>query len=173
MVEGVVKSKFEEVGFTVETAHKGYDFDAYHRGEGEIESDLGEIDVSTREGTPLHFMVEVKSTTTPEARMTPAQARKAAENPEEYILCVVSMPPSQDDWADREAVARTIRIVPNVGGMLEPVLDSVETADTDDIKLSNKEAIRYCVRETAWRNSGLTLAEWVNRVVTRARPQDA
>jgi len=172
-VEGIVRQAFISVGFAVETVHTGYDFDAYHSGDAELDSDLGEVKVSTQEDPELHFMVEVKSTATPEARMTRAQARKATENPEHYILCVVSMPPSADDWSDREAVAEAIRIVPSVGGMLEPVFDSVEGADTDDVKLSNKDAVRYCVRDTAWEEHGLTLEKWVSQVVRFARSKDA
>jgi hypothetical protein len=148
-------------------AHR-YDFEAYERGDVDIDADPIALEVEAH-------LIEVKATRTSEAKMTSTQAGYATQNPDRYILCVVNLGEvdpslSLDTLTDSE-VEVLIRLIPTIGRLIALVYQSVTAAPTPDIHVEHTDQVRYCMGKRVWSN-GLTLVEWTSSVAQSAQDRD-
>lgn len=162
-VEGCVLEAFKNQGFDTIPQAWGYDFTVLVKERYDaIDAEAGTIDLAKISLGP--FLVEVKATTTDEARLSPLQAEFAIKNPDTYLVCVVDLKGSQvvsaEDIAD-EQIVRAIRIVGDLAPTLTPVF--VERRDTEHVRLDNAGKLRYCLRRQLW-VSGEGLSNWVKKI---------
>ena len=115
------------------------------------------------------YLVEVKATTTGQARLTTRQAATAAQTPERYVLCVVDLRQVQDaglaqDWTV-ERVEPLAKLVPNIGNRVKQTYSWVEAARTSAVSIQNESALRYEVPPQIW-ESGMSISAWVKEIMT-------
>jgi hypothetical protein len=111
------------------------------------------------------YKVEVKATTTEEARLTPLQAKTAEADPAAFVLCVVDLSAfdedvHQVDWKITD-VSRYCRFVKGEMLPVTSTLAFVRNAETSDVPVRNTTALRYAVQADLW-NAGLALERWVH-----------
>ena len=115
------------------------------------------------------YLLEVKATTTGQARLTPLQAETASERPDDYVLCVVDLRSFGDEDLAGEWSASIVeplaKIVPDIGSRVEGTYSLVEAARTRSIAVRNESALRYEVPSSVW-EAGMSIAEWVSIVST-------
>lgn len=140
----------------------------------DYEVDLESDDIHHDAGSAFElgpYLVEVKATTTGQARLTPKQAATSASERDRYVLCVVDLrqmdevdaADSEGNWpADR--VEELAKLVPNIGEKAGETYDWVELATTLDVSIRNERALRYEVGPEIW-ESGLTIDDWVSRIM--------
>jgi hypothetical protein len=134
----------------------GYDYDVY--------VDLPSLDAGSHEFKFADYMLEVKATTTGEVRLTPAQAVKASEDPDHFILCVVdlrgiTLEEMEADWTASQVEPKT-KIVAGIGLLTNRTRDLVTQAKQSQVGIRNDTALRYGVSTEIWQ-AGLPIAEWV------------
>ena len=139
---------------------KGFDFEVALRND-DVLHDTG----SAFELGP--YLVEVKATTTGQARLTPMQAATATQARDRYVLCVVDLRHMSDadlglDWTD-ERVEALAKLVPDIGGKVGETYDWVELARTQEVSIRNESALRYEVPPQIW-ESGMSIAGWVKSI---------
>ena len=145
----------------VKLVDKGFDYEVALRND-DIVHDTG----SVFELGP--YLVEVKATTTGQARLTPKQAATAAASRERYVLCVVDLRQNlntdlEQDWT-ADAVEPLTRLVPGIGGTVGETYDRVKVAGTLEVSIRNESALRYEVSPQIW-ESGMSISEWVKSIV--------
>ena len=121
------------------------------------------------------YLVEVKATTTGQARLTPKQAATSAVEQDRYVLCVVDLrQPDEVHDADFEEnltadhVEELAKLVPNIGEKVGETYEWVELATTLDVGIRNERALRYEVAPEIW-ESGLSIDDWVSQIVKTLR----
>ena len=139
---------------------KGFDYEVALRND-----DVFHDAASTFELGP--YLVEVKATTTGQARLTPTQAEMAARELERYVLCVVDLRQVMDedlelDWT-AERVEALATLVPNIGGTVGQTYGRIESATTLDVSIRNESALRYEVSPEIW-ESGTSIDGWVQSI---------
>ena len=110
------------------------------------------------------YLVEIKTTTTVEVRLTPLQAETAATLPERFVLCVVDLRDfdgdiDTTDW-DTCDVSDWLRFVPGGELAVAATLQLVNSAGQEEIPLRNAHSLRYAVRADLWAD-GMTLEGWL------------
>jgi hypothetical protein len=158
-VQECVKVAMERRGLSVGDVDHGYDF---------IVTPVKVTDDDPEE-LSSHFeiagyKVEVKTTTTGEARLTPLQAETSAKEPEAFVLCVVDLRDypgdvHQVDWT-QEDVSPLCRLVPGQDLPISKTISLVQSAEKSDVPVRNATALRYGVGPDLW-GSGLDIDEWV------------
>lgn len=112
-------------------------------------------------------MLEIKATTTGDARMTPKQAETASAESHRYDLCVVDLRDMPEDRLDAEWGASDVegfaRIVARIGGSIKETFELVEDARTRSIGIRNEKTLRYNVPAEVW-ECGVSIDEWVDAV---------
>jgi hypothetical protein len=119
------------------------------------------------------ILVEIKSTRSDRARMTPTQAAKACERRRTFALCVVPLP---DDSPTRETVREQCRFVFDIGELLEgPVADyeSIRNATYEarqhrgdiDVEITDGQT-RFAVGPAIWMD-GLQLEDAIAEIEAR------
>ena len=161
IVGQILKEKFPRKKFTVNSVHKGADF---------------EITITQESGQEL--WVEVKSTRiegdSQEVKMSPLQAKKAVDEKENFLLCVVPIPESTE--IDIEIVRENMWFIANIGDeitLLDENLDFLEevrvyvTADTtSDIRLEVKKGeAGILVKKSVWKKNGFRLGELIEHLI--------
>jgi hypothetical protein len=110
------------------------------------------------------YKVEVKATTTGEARLTPLQAATAADEPDVFVLCVVDLrnfdgDVHQVDWAAEDVSGRCKfmfgRDIP-----AGETLSFIQHAESSDVPIRNTTALRYAVPPDLW-EQGQDIDDWV------------
>ena len=114
------------------------------------------------------YLVEVKATTTGQARLTPMQAATATQARDRYVLCVVDLRHMSDadlelDWTD-DRVEALAKLVPCIGEKVGETYDWVEMARTQEVSIRNESALRYEVPPQNW-ESGVSIAGWVKAIM--------
>jgi len=155
---------------SVKAAMRARDLDVEHIDHG---YDFYVTPVVVREDDPedlsSHFevggyKVEVKTTTTGEARLTPLQAATAAGEPDFFVLCVVDLRNFEGDvhqvnWAAEDVSGRCKftfgRDIPT-----GETLSFIHNAESSDVPIRNTTALRYAVLADLW-DEGLDIDEWV------------
>ena len=167
LVEKLVQESLENEDFAVNREPIGSDF--------EIEYDSVEDDEEMgikvdRENQS--WLVEVKATRGQEVRMTATQARKAVEQRERFLLCVV---PVGDSTPDLDTVRANMRFVENIGDRvdrlckdldgLEKLLDEITADKSPDIQLKVEDGTpRIRVFNSVWENDGFPLEDLAERL---------
>jgi len=110
------------------------------------------------------YKVEVKTTTTGEARLTPLQAATSATEPDMFVLCVVDLrnfegDVHQVDWATADVSTRC-KLTSGREIPIGETLSFVRDAEGSDVPIRNTIALRYAVRPDLWKD-GLDFDRWV------------
>ena len=159
-VQESVKSAMEMYELDLELVDHGFDYEVTVRTDDTID------DLSTR-FTVGPYLLEVKATTTGQARLTPLQAETASRQPDNYVLCVVDLRSFEDEdlaieWS-ASVVEPLAKIVPDIGSRVEGTYSLVEDATSRSIAVRNESALRYEVPSEVW-ESGISIAEWVSDI---------
>ena len=160
-VQEAVGAALRRHDLRVKLVDRGFDYEVA-LSTGDVTHDFG----SKFEIGP--YLVEVKATTTGEARLTPLQAATASENHSTYVLCVVDLRDEAvertSDWtADR--VEPLAKLVADIGGRVEETYHQVESARALDVSIRNESALRYEVSPQIW-ETGVSIADWVEAIRT-------
>ena len=111
------------------------------------------------------YKVEVKTTTTDEARLTPLQAATCADDPDFFVLCVVDLrnfqvDVHQVDWTTTDVSSRC-KLVSGREIPICETLSLVDSAEGRDVPIRNATALRYAVQSGLW-EEGLDFDPWVD-----------
>lgn len=158
-VQASVKAAMEERDLDVDDVDHGYDF--YVTPVEVREDDPEDLSSHFKVGG---YKVEVKTTTTGEARLTPLQAATAAGEPDVFVLCVVDLRDfdgdvHQVDWS-AEDVSGRCKLTVGRDIPAAATLSFVENAENSDVPIRNTTALRYAVPPELW-EEGLDIDEWV------------
>lgn len=173
-VQDRVKLALEKRGLKVEFIDRGYDFrvtddrgNTFDVTEARVREEDNEDPSATFEFGS--YKVEVKTTTTGEARLTPLQAATAVKDPK-FVLCVVDLrnfdgDVHEVDWNTMD-VSAYCRFVYGRSLPIDETLTFVQKAQGSGVPIRNETALRYAVRPGLWQ-TGLNLDQWVQDVVAR------
>jgi len=118
------------------------------------------------------YLLEVKATTTGQARLTPTQATTATEESSRYALCVVDLRGVSSEELDREWTAEEVEslavIVSDIGESVRETWELVESARTSSVAIRNDAALRYEVATSIW-ESGISISEWAAMISAASR----
>lgn len=162
-VQEAVGAALRRQNLDVKLVDKGFDYEVALRND-DIVHDTG----SVFEVGP--YLVEVKATTTGQARLTPKQAATAAGSPGRYVLCVIDLRQNlvinlDQDWT-ADAVEPLARLVPDIGSTVEETYNWVEMATTLEVGIRNESALRYEVSPQIW-ESGMSISDWVKSIAPK------
>lgn len=167
-VQDAVATALRRRGLEVTLVDRGFDYevdlpsdDVYHDARSAFE--LGP------------YLVEVKATTTGQARLTPKQAETCAGERNRYVLCVVDLRQMDEvnaldfegDWIS-DRVENLAKLVPAIGDQVGDTYRCVELATNLEVCIRNERALRYEVAPDIW-EKGLTIDDWVSRVMGTLR----
>lgn len=159
-VQEAIKSAMEDHNLELELVDHGFDYKVI------VPTDNVFDDASQRFSVGP-YLLEVKATTTGQARLTPLQAEKASKVPDSYVLCVVDLRSFEDEDLASEWSASIVeplaKIVPDIGSRVKGTYSLVEDAKSRSIAVRNELALRYEVPSEVW-ESGISIAEWVSTV---------
>jgi hypothetical protein len=154
-VQSAVREALELRHLRVELVDRGFDFEVTLGEEAGFRFEVGP------------FLVEVKTTTSGEVRMTPTQAGTASTESQRYFLCVIDLRSVSRDRLDGPWAATDIepyaRIIGDVGLQTKVTYDLVEIARGNQVGIRNDKALRYAVPVELWA-SGLSIAGWINQI---------
>lgn len=161
-IQAIVEQIFHNLAFDIVPVYKGYDFDAYYKGDVEPD-DLGSIELEAHD---LLYLVEVKATRENEVRMTEAQAAIAVSNSDRYVLCVVDLGGKDlDQFGNQEefkgAIKDSIFIIEGIGTKLEPVVATQQVSSAKEIEVEFVGRVRYLIRHSLWAREGNSLTVWI------------
>ena len=156
-VQEAVAAALRRRNLNVELVDKGFDYEVALQNDDIVHDAGGAFEIGP-------YLVEVKATTTGQARLTPKQAATAAGARERYVLCVVDLREEQDWTAD--AVEPLARLVPDIGGMVGETYDWVDMARTLDVSIRNESALRYEVPPQIW-ELGMSISDWVKSIAPK------
>ena len=156
-VQEAIKAAMEAHKLDLELVDHGFDYKVT------VPTD-NVLDDASQRFTVGPYLLEVKATTTGQARLTPLQAEKASKEPDNYVLCVVDLRSFGDEDLASEWSASIVeplaKIVPDIGSRVEGTYSLVEDAKSRSIAVRNESALRYEVPSEVW-ESGISIAEWV------------
>lgn len=158
-VQERVKIALQRRDLTVDDIDRGYDF--LVTAVTVLDADTDDVSAYFEVGK---YKVEVKATTTGEARLTPLQAATSATD-DEFVLCVVDLRSFQGDvwavdWSTQDVSARC-HFLSGVALPMNETLTMVRRAEASEIPARNTTALRYAVRPDLWER-GLCLDAWVD-----------
>jgi hypothetical protein len=156
-VQEAVKLALENYGLKLKLIDRGFDY--------EVTDDEIEDVATTVEVGP--YLLEIKATTTGQARLTPTQAGTASEEVLSYVLCVVDLRDVPEEELDGEWTAERIEelaiISFDLGSSVKETCELVETARTNDVAIRNDAALRYEVPVSIWED-GVSITKWVEMI---------
>ena len=159
-VQEAIKSAMEAHNLDLELVDHGYDYKVTIPTESVFEEASQRFSVGP-------YLLEVKATTTGQARLTPLQAEKASGKPDNYVLCVVDLRSFGDEDLVGEWSASTVeplaKIVPDIGSRVQGTYSLVEAAKSRSIAVRNESALRYEVPSAVW-EAGISISEWVSTI---------
>ena len=139
-VQEAIKSAMEDHNLDLELVDHGYDYKIT------VPTDNVFGDASQRFSVGP-YLLEVKATTTGQARLTPLQAETASGEPDKYVLCVGDLRSFGDEDLAGEWSASIVeplaKIVPDIGSRVEGTYSLVEAARIRSIGVRNESALRY------------------------------
>ena len=160
-VQAAIGAALRRHRLRVKLVDRGFDYEVAISSNNDVTHDCG----SKFEIGP--YLVEVKATTTGEARLTPLQAATASENQSTYVLCVVDLRDAADltsDWT-ADQVEPLAKLVADIGGSIEETYHQVERARALDVSIRNESALRYEVAPQIW-EAGVSITDWVKAIRT-------
>ena len=167
LVEKLVRESLESAGFAVKREPIGSDFEIEH---DSVEDDE-EMGIKV-ERENQSWLVEVKATRSQEVRMTDTQAKKAVEQGDRFLLCVV---PVGDATPDLDTVRDNMRFVENIGKRVGQLCDDLNDLEKLRDKITDDESsgvqlevlsgtARIRVRSSVWENDGFPLEDLAERL---------
>ncbi len=171
-VEDLVRDSLEDEGFLVERIHIGADF--------EIEKDTTETGTITQldiKKENQSWLVEVKSTriesVQPSVRMSATQARKAREERERYLLCVVQLEQEYTEL-NLDNIKEKMLFIENIGNRVDKLCGNLEmferfrnliTEENPEVELVVEEGKSgVLVKKTVWDADGFPLEKLAERL---------
>ena len=161
-MEKILKEKFPSKKFNVESVHKGADFEI--------------VELEVTQGNQK-LWIEVKSIQnegdSQEVKMSSSQAKKAVEEKENFLLCVV--PIHDSTKTDTETVRENMQFVANIGGeaaalcddldRLEEVREDITADTTSGVRLDvEKTKAGILIKESVWKKHGFPLEELIEHL---------
>lgn len=162
LVKQILEETFPNEKFKVKSVREGANIEG-------ADIEIVEFKVTQGKGK---LWIEVKSTqndsNSQRVKMEPSQGKKAVEEKDNFLLCVVPIPKGSE--TDIETVRENMRFVANIGDkitLLDENLDFLEevrvyvTADTPpDVRLDVEKAkAGILVKESVWEKDGFRLEE--------------
>ena len=142
----------ENYGLKLTLVDKGFDYEVEFLEDAATRFEVGP------------YLLEVKATTTGNARLTPTQARTASHNASRYVLCVVDLRGLSEEELDADWTAAKVeplaKIVPDIGDKVEETCLWVDEAKTSLVPIRNESALRYEVSVSIW-EKGLSVSDWI------------
>ena len=159
-VQEAIRTAMEDYELDLELVDHGFDYKVT------VPTD-SVFDDASQKFTVGPYLLEVKATTTGQARLTPLQAQTASNKPDNYVLCVVDLRSIEDEDLAGEWSAIIVeplaKIVPDIGSRVKGTYSLVETAKLRPIAVRNESALRYEVPSAVW-GTGISIKEWVSTV---------
>ena len=161
-VQDAISSALKRHNLTVKLVDKGFDYEVAFPSDDVLNDATSVFELDP-------YLIEVKATTTGQARLTTTQAATASQMPARYVLCVVDLRQVshanlEQDWtADR--VEPLAKLVPDIGGRIKRTYGFVKAAKTSPVSIQNESALRYEVPPHIW-ESGMSIAAWVEEIRT-------
>ena len=163
IVGQILDEKFPDQKFNVQSVHEGADFE------------ISEIEVT--QGN-RKWWIEVKSTRTEgesqEVKMSSSQGKKAAQEKDKFLLCVVPIPGNTEP--DSDTVRENMRFIANIGERVAPLCENIDwfeavqaditTDTTSDIELildGGKAGI--LVKQSVWEKDGFRIDKLVEHLI--------
>jgi hypothetical protein len=154
-VQSAVREALELRHLHVELVDRGFDFEVTFGEEAGFRFEVGP------------FLVEVKTTTSGEVRMTPTQAGTASTEAHRYFLCVIDLRSVSRDRLDRAWAALDVepfaRIVGDIGSQTRTTYELVEAARGNQVGIRNEKALRYAVPVELW-EVGSSISGWISQI---------
>ena len=163
LVERLLKYIMEREGLKLTRTGIGSDYS--------VENDFFEEDSEVilkveKEGKVMQYL-EIKSTHENLAKITPTQAKKAAEEGEKFVLAVVKL----DTEPTEERVEKSVKFIYGIGSLVKKSLEAIAsvieseeiiTKENNEIKIEWKSGqIRFIVGEAIW-SKGKTFEEYIS-----------
>ena len=167
-VEELVRETFEGEGFIVTPIHVGSDLKI----ELPEPHDVASLKLYHKNRS---WFVEVKATRGDSyVRMTEAQARKAVEEGNQFLLCVIPVDAETDDLQDSDVKAN-MHFVENIGSRLGELHNDIDWLKSVRGEVTNKEhsgvqlevvsgITRVKVSDSLWNSEGFPLEVLINRI---------
>jgi hypothetical protein len=158
-VEAAIEKLLLSYGLRVEIVDHGFDFKVMDQHEFSLEDMSWGL-------TFGEYYVEIKSTTTGNARMTPLQAKTASAQSSKYVLCVVDLRQMSDEELDSEwpleRIEALTKMLSSIGNDVRETWQLVEEAATaHEVRIRNESALRYEVPAEVWEH-GLPMRRWAD-----------
>ncbi|MEK7280787.1 MAG: hypothetical protein AAB037_00340, partial [Chloroflexota bacterium] len=159
-VQEAVKNAMQQYDLKLELVDRGFDYEVELLTDNVLEDAATILQVGP-------YLLEVKSTRTGKARMTPLQADTASKEPSRFILCVVDLRGLSDDALDADwtpdRVEPLAKIVTDIGTKTEETYLLIQDATTKSVGIRNESALRYEVPVAVW-ETGMSISAWVNSI---------
>ena len=159
-IQDAIRQALEARNLTLTLIDRGYDFEVLPQTE----------DVLTGAGCRIEvgpYLLEVKATTTGQARMTPTQAATASAEASRYVLCVIDLREVSEERLDGEWFAADVEplavLVKDIGNEVAETCQHVERARESDVAIRNEEALRYEAPVAVWQR-GVSIGDWVQQL---------
>ena len=163
IVECLVKESLEVEGFSVRRTGIGSDYEIEFDTLDEDEKEELAIEITHSDGRT--WLVEIKATRGNDVRMSLTQARKAKDESERFLLCVVPVNPD-GAMPDADQVHTAMRFVRGIGAHVGPFCNKADdleerrraatgaksSADGVRLEVVGGKA-RICVDDTLWRDA--------------------
>jgi hypothetical protein len=166
-IQDAISLALEARNLTLKLIDRGYDFEVLPQTE----------DVLTGAGCRIEvgpYLLEVKATTTGQARMTPTQAATASAEATRYVLCVVDLREVSEERLDGQWTAADVAplaaMVTNIGNEVAETCQHIDKARHSDVAIRNEEALRYEVPVEVWKR-GISINEWVEQLLRSHAPE--
>lgn len=163
LVEKLLKNILEKEGLKLARTGIGSDYAIEN---DYIEEDSEIILKVEKEGKVLQYL-EIKSTHEKIAKITPTQARKAADEGEKFALAVVKL----ESDPTEENVKESVKFIYGIGSLVKESLDAIAsvikteetiTKESNEIKIEWENGqIRFIVGEATW-SKGKNLEEYLS-----------
>ena len=158
-VQEAIKSALENYNLKLKLVDREFDYEV------ELSTDVLADAAFTLEVGP--YLLEVKATTTGEARLTPAQANRASKDPSIYVLCVVDLRGISEEELDADWTAVRVeplaKIIADIGDKVYETCALVEAAKITSVAIRNESALRYQV-PLPLLEEGIQISTWVERI---------
>jgi hypothetical protein len=159
-VQCAVKVALESYGLKLKLVDRGFDYEVTEETDDVFEDASTKFEVGP-------YLLEIKATTTGQARLTPTQAEMASEEVSRYVLCVVDLRDVPEEELDREWTTDRIEELANlkadIGESVKDTCELVESARTNSVAIRNDAALRYEVPPSIW-EAGTSITEWVDMI---------
>jgi hypothetical protein len=166
-VQDAIRQALEARNLRLTLIDRGYDFEVIPQSDDVLTGAACRLEVGP-------YLLEVKATTTGQARMTPSQAATARAEAARYVLCVVDLRTISPDRLDGEWAATDVEplaiLVEDIGGAVAETCQHIDNARQSDVAICNEQALRYEVPVHVW-SRGTSIKDWAEKVSALPVPE--